>query len=109
MTKTRLMKDMDEAMMVMKVAFRELVEAVQADSNVNNALGATRGAMARYHDAIDAVEAGTTPSLWDRFRSKDLLRKKREDAGEVLVAARKRLVEFRGYLANVQTSQASLT
>ena len=62
----------DEAMMVMQVAFTGLVVAVQSDSNVNHALAATRHAMARFDDAIGAVEARTVPSLWDRFKGKEI-------------------------------------
>jgi len=109
MTRTKLLKNMDEAVMVMSVAFRGLVDAVQSNSNVINACAATRDAMARYRDSIDAMEeARKTPSLWDRFKSKDLLEKNREEASKGLVAARKKLAEMRSYLANVQASAASL-
>jgi hypothetical protein len=108
MTKTQIMKDRDEALMVLKVAFTRLVEAVQAASNVNNALATVRHAMKRYDDLLVAVEARTAHSPWDLFKSKDLLKKNRESAREILIAARKRLAGFRGYLVNVQNSQAAL-
>ena len=89
MSKTKLMKNVQDAMLVFKVAFAGLVEAVQSNSNVNNALATTRLAMTRYDDSIDAVEVWAAPSIWDRFKSKVLLKKYRESAAGTLIAARK--------------------
>lgn len=108
MTKTMLIDNLDRAAMVLNVASAGLADAVRSQSHVNNALDVTRNAMARYDDSINALEAGTSSSLWNLFRSKDRVRKTREDARRVLVAARKSLAEFRGYLVNVQTIQESL-